>query len=152
MVVTSPTSANSALLPTPCTLISAMLSMEGKASESGLLPPTLLMEMPFHGGKGVRKRAIAAHIADGDAIHRELRHGLYAALDGEVAVVIRLHARQRRDQGIRAGAAVRPTHVARQRGQRIAIEAGLNGLRIGGDHARLGFDLHCRRDLADLDA
>src|ERR1039458_7421650 len=46
MVVTSPTSANSALLPTPCTLISAMLSMEGKASESGLLPPTLLMEMP----------------------------------------------------------------------------------------------------------
>ena len=46
MVVMSPGVPYSALLPTPCTLISAIDSIDGNRLRFGLLPVTAVIEMP----------------------------------------------------------------------------------------------------------
>ncbi len=100
--------------------------------------------------KCLRERSVTAHVADRDAVHRELRHRLEAALDREVAVVVRLHARQSRNECIRAGASASAAHITGKRHERLAVQARLHGLRVGRDHAGGGLYIDCGRNLADL--
>ena len=105
-----------------------MLSIEGNASESGPLPPTLVIEMPSTENcdidwmpPWIEKLPLSSGCTPGSAAIKA--YGLVLP--------------------------PRREHFPESH-QRVAVETGLNGLRFGCDHAGKRFNLDGCRNLSNL--
>ena len=98
----------------------------------------------------VSERLVSRRIGSGDPVHRKLGLRLQSALNGKVAVIVRLHAGQDAEQVVGAVAVAGCPVVGGQVGDLERIIGGGDGLGFGSDDPNVRLHFHLLRDLAEL--